>query len=81
MQRNFLWNFSGPEDTRRTEDELERRPWVGTTHQGTPGGPGVSWWGVAHSETPSTASLLSKYSKIQKPSGVPPKHNSSRRKF
>jgi hypothetical protein len=80
-QRNFLWNFSGPEDTRRIEDEMEWRPWVGTTHQGAPGGPGTPWWVVAHSGTPSTASLLYKYSNIPNTLEESPKNNSSRLKF
>ena len=81
MQRNFLWIFSGPEDTRRTEGESEKQTWVGTTHRGAPGGPGAPWWVVAHSGTPSTASSVYKFSKIPKTLGESPKHNSSRRKF
>ena len=46
-QRNFLWNFSWPEDTHRKKEVLERRPRVGTTHQGAPGPPGVAWWVVS----------------------------------
>jgi hypothetical protein len=34
-------DFSGPEDTRGTKEVPEGRPRVGTTHQGTPEGPGV----------------------------------------
>jgi len=77
-QNQFLWIFSGPEDTRRTEDETEWRPWVGTTHQGAPGGPRAPWWVVAHSGTPSTASSSYKFPNILKPfvgrprSEVPP---------
>ena len=40
-QRNFLWIFFGPEDTRWVEEVPEGCPEGGTTHQGAPWGPGA----------------------------------------
>ena len=54
---------------------------VGTTHLGTPGGPGVPWWVVPTSVASYTASLLYKYPNILETLGESTKINSSRRKF
>ena len=74
-------DFFGPEDNRGSEEVPETETEVGNTHQATPQGPGMAWGVLAHSFLRSTASQLYKFTYFQKPSGAPPKHNSSRRKF
>ena len=46
MPRNFTENFYGPEGTQWALAVPEGCPEGGTTHQGTPGGPGTPWWVV-----------------------------------
>ena len=55
-------------------------PEEGTTHQGTPGGPGDPWWVVPTSGAPRTASLLYKYPNIPETLKASMKYSSSRRR-
>ena len=57
MQRNFLWIFSRPEDTRSTEEVSETETEVGTTHRGAPEPPGTPRWVVPPSGYPPGTSL------------------------
>ena len=57
MQQNFLKNFYGPEGTTWAKEVLEGCPEGGTTHLGTPGGPGAPWWVVPTSGLPSGTSF------------------------
>ena len=66
MQRNFLWIFSGPEDTVWKKEPAERQPRGLTTHQGAPWAPGAPLWVVAHLLTSRTASSSYKFLKIPK---------------
>ena len=81
MQQNFLWIFSGPEDTRWAEEVLEGCSEGSTAHQGAPGGPGTPRWVMPTSMASRTASLLYKYPNIPETLGESTKINSSRRKF
>jgi hypothetical protein len=80
-QRNFLENFSGPEDTCWAKELPEGGSEGSTTHLGVPGGPGAPWWVVPTSTASLTASLLYKYPKNPKTLGESTKQNSSHRKF
>ena len=52
MQQNFTEIFYGPEGTCWALVAPGGSPEEGTTHQGTPGGPGMPWWVVLSSEHP-----------------------------
>ena len=64
MQRNFLWIFSGIEDTSWAKEVPEGCSEGSTTHQGTLGGPGAPRLVVPTSVASRTASLLYKYPNI-----------------
>ena len=80
MPRNFTENFYGPEGTQWALAAPGGCPEGGTTHQGTPGGPGAPWWVVPTSGAPRTASLLYKYPNIPETLGESTKYSSSRRR-
>ena len=80
-QRNFLWIFSRPEDTRSAEEVPEGCPEGGTTHQGAPGVLGAPRLVMPTSVASRTISLLYKYLNIPETLGESTKINSSRRKF
>ena len=80
MPRNFTEIFYGLEGTCWALVAPGGTPEKGTTHQGTPGGPGTPWWVVPTSGAPQTASLLYKYPNIPKTLGELTKYSSSRRK-
>ena len=65
MQENFTEIFYGPEGRYLALDAPGGSLEEGTTHQGTPGGPGAPWWVVPTSGAPRTASLLYKYPNIE----------------
>ena len=81
MQQNFLWIFSGPEDTCWAKKVPEGCSEGSITHQGMPGGPGAPRWVVPTLVASRTASLLYKYPNIPETLGESTKINSSRRKF
>ena len=78
MPRQFTMIFYGPEGTQWALVAPGGSPEEGTTHQGTPGGPGAPWWVVATSGAPRTASLLYKYHNIPETLGELTKYSSSR---
>ena len=80
-QRNFLENFSGPEDTWWVEEVPKGCLEGGTTHLGASRGPGAPWWVVPTSVASRTASSPYKYPNVPKTLRVSTKQNSSRRKF
>ena len=80
MPRNFTENFYGPEGAQRALAAPGGCPEGDTTHQGMPGGPGVSWWVVPTSGALRTASLLCKYPNIPETLGRSTKYSSSRRR-
>ena len=77
MQQNFLWIFSGPEDTCWAKEVPDGCSKGSTTHQGAPG----PTWVVPTSVASRTASLLYKYHYIPETLGKSTKINSGRRKF
>ena len=81
MQRDFLENFSRPEDTGWDKEVPEGCPEGRTPHLGAPGGPGAPWWVVPTSAASRTAFLLYKYPNIPETLGESTKINSSRHKF
>ena len=60
-QRDFTKIFLDQKERNGPWLRLGGAPRGGTTHQGTPGGPGAPWWVVPTSGAPRTASLLYKY--------------------
>ena len=52
MPRKFTEIFDGPEGTSWALVAPGGSPEEGTTHQGSPGGPGVPWWVVPTSVAP-----------------------------
>ena len=81
MQRNFLWIFYGPEDTRWDEEIPEGYSEGSTTHQGAHGGPGSPKYVVPTLVASRTASLLYKYLNIPETLRESTKINSSRHNF
>ena len=80
-KRNFLENFSGPEDTYWAKEVPQGGSEGSTTNLGVLGGPGAPWWVVPTSTTSRTASFLYKYPNIPETLGESTKINSSCRKF
>ena len=80
MPRNSTENFYGSEGTQRALVASGGSPEEGTTHQGTPGGPGTPWWVVPTSGAPWTASLVYKYHKNRRTLGESTKYSSSCRR-
>ena len=81
MPHNFTMIFYGPKGRSWALVAPGGCPKGGTTHQGTPGGPGTPWWVVPTSVNSRTTSLLYKYPNIPETRGESMKINSSRRKF
>ena len=80
MPRNFTKIVYGPEGRYWALVAPWGSPEEGTTHQGTPGGPGAPWWVVPTSGAPRTASLLYKYPKNTRTLEASMKYSSIRRR-
>ena len=80
MPQNFTEIFDGLEGRCWALVAPGGSPEEGTTHQGTPGGPGAPWWVVPTLGAPRTTSLLYKYPNISRTLGESMKYSSIRRK-